>query len=216
MILRLTVATGVLALAASSAYANFVHVQPLGLSIIGLVIGAELFKFAAPLAMADHLRKHNSAAFLATLVVWMLVVAFSFANTFGNALMRHAIEQAKLERVQASATRPEHVILRDIAALPACKLATKKAPERCPQGRRERLEALTAEVKLARARTGKEAIASHVKGDPIREGVTALAAFVGFELPRESVFVLVTLIWTLLAEIGSAIGILAIPRRQQV
>lgn len=214
MLLRLVVAAGVLTLAASSAYANYLHVAPLGATIVGLVIGAEVFKFAAPIAMAEHSRQHASVAFLATLVVWLLVVAFSFANTFGNALMRHAVEQAKLERAQASATRAEHVILRDIAAVPACKPATKSRAEVCPPTRAPRLAALEAELRTARARTGsREEVAGHIQGDPIREGMTALAAFAGYELPKEKVFLLVTLIWTLLAEVGSAIGGLAIPRK---
>lgn len=213
MLLRLAVAAGVLTLAASSAYANYLHVQPLGLTIVGLVIGAEIFKFAAPIAMVEHSKQHHAVAFLATLTVWLLVVAFSFANTFGNALMRHAVEQAKLERAKASATRPEHVILKDIAAIPGCKPATKSRGEVCPQGRKEKLQAFEAELKAARLRTGKEEVAGHIQGDPIREGMTALAGFAGIELPQERVFVIVTLIWTLLAEIGSAIGGLAIPRR---
>lgn len=213
MLLRLVIAAGVLTLAASSAYANYLHVAPLGATIVGLVIGAEIFKFAAPIAMAEHSRQHASVAFVATLVVWLLVVAFSFANTFGNALMRHAVEQAKLERAQASATRAEHVILKDIAALPSCKPATKQRQETCPAGRKEKLAALEGELKAARQRTGKEEVAGHIQGDPIREGMTALAAFAGIELPRERVFILVTLIWTLLAEVGSAIGGLAIPRK---
>jgi hypothetical protein len=213
MLLRLSVVAGVLTLAASSAYANYVHVQPLGLTIVGLVIGAEIFKFAAPIAMAEHSRQHATIAFLATLVVWLLVVAFSFANTFGNALMRHAVEQAKLERAKASATRPEHVILKDIAALPTCKAATKQRAASCPPGRAEKLAALEGELKAARTRTTREEVAGHIQGDPIREGMTALAGFAGIELPPDRVFIIVTLIWTLLAEVGSALGGLAIPRR---
>lgn len=213
MLLRLVVAAGVLTLAASSAYANYLHVAPLGATIVGLVIGAELLKLGLPVAMLHHCDKGHTLSFLVSLVVWVGVVVFSFANTFGNALMRHAVEQAKLERAQASATRAEHVILRDIAAIPACKPATKSRAEVCPPTRAPRLAALEAELKTARSRTGREEVAGHIQGDPIREGMTALAAFAGYELPKEKVFLLVTLIWTLLAEVGSAIGGLAIPRK---
>lgn len=206
MILRLVVAAGVLTLAASSAYANFLHVQALGISIIGLVIGAEIFKFAAPIAMARHAEDSRTPAWLATFVIWLLVVAFSFTNTFGNALARHAKEQARIEHARDSATRPEHVVLRDIAAI-RCKKGG------CTDKQVNERKALDAELKATRARPQTGEV--QARGDPIREGFVTIAGVLGIELAPERVFVFVTLIWTLLAEIGSALGGLAIPRGKQ-
>lgn len=211
MIVQLTVAAGVITLAVASAWANYLHVAPMGGTIVALVIGAELFKFAAPVAMRDHMTSWRPGAFLATLAVWLIVVAFSFANTFGNALTRHAMEEARHESARESHARPAHVVLRDIAALPRCG---KRGSDDC-MARRDRVAALQAELALARKR-GDTSSAPIVRGDPIRSGMIQLAAFVSVELPSDRVFVLVTLVWTLLAEVGSALGALAIPRRKAV
>lgn len=179
----------------------------MGATIIGLVMGAEIFKFAAPLAMANHVENSQTTRFVSTLGVWLLVVVFSFTNTFGNALMRHATEQASLDMQRDSATRPEHVILKEIAAIPACN---KRTGKNCDESFAARKKALQAEIAATRKNANKpqQAVA---KGDPIRDGMIQLAGMMGFELPHAKVFVLVTLIWTLLAEVGSSLGALAIP-----
>lgn len=193
---------GVLVLTGASAYANYIHVSSHGASIIGLVIGAEIIKFGAPLAMAEHAERGHGTRFVMTLVLWAFVVVFSFTNTFGNALKKHSIEQARIETEKANSTRPEHVVLKEIAQLPAC------GKRGCTKQQVDKRTALEAEVKLARKNGTHTAV---VKDDAIRDGFVMLAASAGHEMNPDRVFVTISLIWTLLAEIGSALGGLAIP-----
>lgn len=197
---------GVATLALASLWNNYQHVQNLGPGIVGLVVAAELLKPLLPLALISHANNRHAGAWVATLGMWGLIVCFSFLNTFGNALTQHATEQARLERAKVSETRPEHLILKDIGQLPACP---KKG---CTQQVQDRRKALEAEHRAALKRVGtrEEVVA---KGEPVRDGILTLTAWAGIELHPERVFVLVTLIWTLLAEVGSALGALAIPRR---
>jgi hypothetical protein len=205
MIAAIGVGAGVAMLCISSAYGNYTYVANLGPSIIGLVIGAELFKFVAPIAMQRHARNNAAIQFIATLVLWLLVVAFSFINTFGNALSKHANEQLRVEHTQQSIVRPEHLILKDMAQ-PQCN---KKRKDNCVND--AIIISLRSELKTAQSERGVIALAGF---EPIREGMTTLATFVNIDLPKEQVYIFVTLIWTLLAEVGSAIGALAIPKRK--
>jgi hypothetical protein len=148
---------------------------------------------------------------MATLGVWLLVVVFSFINTFGNALMRHATEQASLDMQRDNATRPEHVLLKEIASIPACK---KRADSECQDRNVTRKKALQAEIVASRKNATKDQKPVAL-GDPIRDGLMQLAGMLGIELQHARVFVVVTLIWTLLAEVGSSLGALAIPMSQR-
>lgn len=210
MLARIAIASAVLVLASASAYANVLYVQGMGASILGLVLGAEIFKFLAPWALVRHAETRRGAAWLATFGLWLIVVAFSFVNTFGNALTRHATEQARIEHLRETQTRAEHVILKEIANIPACTKSKRGPSAGCAETHQAQKRALEAELRATAKRGSNTGVVA--KGDPVRDGVLALASAVGVEIPREKVFVLITLIWTLLAELGSAIGILAIPR----
>jgi hypothetical protein len=210
--IRVIMTLGVVILSASSAFANYNHVQNLGYAIIGLVAGAELIKFAALGAVYVHAQRDEWLSVGAAFALWLVAVVFSLTNTFGNSLARHAEEQARIERDRESGTRAEHVIVKDIAALPMC--GKGKARAIC-EGSKPRLDALNAEIAAARKRgvADKGDSAGYVRGDPVREGMAAFAGLFGYELPKHRVFLWVTLLWTLLAEIGSGIGVIAIPRK---
>lgn len=207
MLVTIGISLSVAALCISSAYGNYTYVANLGPAIIGLVIGAEIFKFIAPIAMQQHVKNWSPIQFVATLALWLLVVVFSFVNTFGNALSKHAIEQVRAEQASQQLVRPEHLILKDMAA-PKCR--KKSAAGTCIN--EAQLISLRAELKQAQSSKSQGAIVQ-VGFEPIREGMTTLAQFADIELPKEQVYIFVTLIWTLLAEVGSAIGGLAIPRK---
>lgn len=228
MLLRIGIGLGVTLLAFSSMLANYQHVQGYGWSIIGLVIAGECLKPLLPLAMREHARQEAFLPMAATFLVWLMIVTFSWVNTFGNSLMRHAMEQAKVEAARAGEVRPEHVILKDIAALPPCKAEWQgkgrnaKRIEHCPDGRAERLAALQGEIRKSRELEKSAKLhggdipkaTAHVDDTAIRDGLIAMVSFFGVKMPREMVFVYVTLLWTALAEIGSALGAVAIPRKK--
>lgn len=212
MLTRVILTLGVLVLAMSSALANYMHVQNLGTAIVGLVVGAELIKFAALGAMYVNAHDDNWLGGFAALALWLIACLFSFTNTFGNSLARHAEEQARIDRDRESGTRAEHVIRQEIAGLPMCGKGKKRA---ICEDAKPRLEALQSEIAASRKNGSdtKGEAATYVKGDPVREGMGELAKIVGIELPRHRIYLWVTLLWTLLAEIGSAIGVIAIPKR---
>lgn len=212
---RIGLALGVAALALSSGYANYLHTQHMGLSIIGLVIGAEIVKLFAPLAIMEHARKEHYIPLLAATLLWVIAATFSFTNTFSNALARAANEQARIQRAQEEQTRPINTILIEIASIPACDtIKNRSNREKCAQEAQTKRQVLKTELEISKTTKNTQIIIT--KGDPIRDGIVLLAAMWQIELPKERVFVIVTLIWTLFAELGSSFGAFAIPRREKV
>jgi hypothetical protein len=205
---------GVVGLAISSAYNNYQHVQQLGLGLIGAVLSAELLKPALPLLISYSARTGQVAACCAGAIVWAAVVCFSCINTLGNTLHRHAIEQERLTAVAGSKVRAEHTILKDVAALPQCTQRKQTDRVACEQRNSAAKQALEAEIIVARSRKGT--LDEHaVAGTHVRDGLLQVAGIAGVFIPQQQVFVWVTLLWTALVELGSALGALAIPRAKQ-
>ena len=214
MLVRFLATLGVFILAASSAYNNYQHVAPLGLGLVGAVMGAELLKPVLPLMIASAARTGQIAACCAGAIVWLAVVSFSCINTLGNSLHRHAIEQARLQHVAGDAVRAEHTVLKDVAALPQCTQKKKEQRDACTQQNVARQRALEAEMQVARTRKGT--LDEHaVSGTHVRDGLLQVAAIAGVFIPQQQVFVWITILWTALVELGSALGALAIPKAQR-
>lgn len=210
MLIRLIIGLGVFICTCASVYLNFSHVQNLGAGIIGLVIGAELIKFSALGALYANAQNEHWGGVFAALVLWFIAVAFSLTNTFGASLSRHAEEYARIERDRESGVRAEHVIRQEIAGLAMC--GKGKSRKIC-DSEQPRLDALNAEIVAARKKGADNSgdAAAYVRGDPVREGIIELAKIANINIPKHRVYLWVTLLWTLLAEIGSAIGVVAIP-----
>ena len=214
MLSRAVAIIGVLVLAVASAYNNYQHVAPMGLGLAGAVLGAELLKPVLPLLIAQNARSGQFAACIAGATVWVAVVCFSCINTLGNALHRHAIEQARLQHVAGDAVRSEHTILKDVAALPHCNQKSSTQRDACVQRNAASKQALDAEMQLARSRKGT--LDEHaVAGEHVRDGLLQVAAIAGVFIPQQQVFVYITLLWTALVELGSALGAFAIPAKRQ-
>jgi hypothetical protein len=207
MILRLLLGLCVLTLTAASAYNNYQHMQHLGYGVLALVIGAELAKPLLPIALIAHARNEAIGQWLGTLCIWLVIVVFSFVNTFGNSVARLAIEKARQDKNVAGETRPEFVILRELANI-TCK---KKEQEKCQSKR----NALNAELNMAKKTGETTSVEAAISGDVTTNGYIQLAALGGFQVSEEQVNVWTVLLWTLLAELGSALGGLCIPQRKK-
>jgi hypothetical protein len=205
---------GVVGLAISSAYNNYQHVQQLGLGLIGAVLSAELLKPALPLLIAYSARTGQLAACCAGAIVWTAVVCFSCVNTLGNTLHRHAIEQERLSATAGAKVRAEHIVLKEVAALPHCNQRKPLDRDVCEQRNVVAKQALEAELVVARSRRGTLDEYA-VSGTHVRDGLLQVAGIAGVFIPQQQVFVWVTLLWTALVELGSALGALAIPRAKQ-
>jgi hypothetical protein len=211
MLLRLSAVLAVAILAVASGYANYLHVAAMGGSAILLVVGGELLKLILLPVAYSHFTESRPIPFLISIGIWLVVVAFSFANTFGNALMRNALEQGRIERAAESKTRPVLTIRREMAELPPCNAKKKAARELCIDARTDKLETLKIELELAEKRTDRENRESYLNGDPVKKGIVKLADMAGIVVREDQTFILVAILWTLLAEIGSAFGGLIIP-----
>jgi hypothetical protein len=205
MILRLLLGCCVLTLTAASAYNNYQHMQHLGIGVLALVIGAELAKPLLPIALIAHSNNGAIGQWLGTLLIWLVIVVFSFVNTFGNSVARLAIEKARQDKSVEGETRPQFIILREIAAI-TCK---KKEQEKCKAKR----DALEAELEKA-SKDADVSVEAAISGDVTTNGYIQLAALGGFTATEEQVNVYTVLLWTLLAELGSALGGLCIPRKR--
>jgi hypothetical protein len=207
---------------ASSGVNNWQHMAHYGYGIAILVVAAEIAKLALPVAMLIHARRGDAAQWCVALLMWCIIVVFSFFNTFGNALTRHAMEKGRLESVAASVTRPEHLILKEISLLPACKplvqwLANQKkeTPDQaCLDRNAAKKAALDSELKQTKARQESN-IDVVIDKYTVEDGYMMLASRFGISLQRHEISVYLTLLWTLLAEVGSAFGGLAIPERRK-
>jgi hypothetical protein len=206
MMLRLLLGCCVLTLTAASAYNNWQHMQHLGIGVLALVIGAELAKPLLPIALIAHSKNGAIGQWLGTLLIWLVIVVFSFVNTFGNSVARLAIEKARQDKSVEGETRPQFIILREIAEV-TCK---KREQEKCKAKR----DALEAELKVATNNSDGVSVEAAISGDVTTNGYIQLAALGGFTATEEQVNVYTVLLWTLLAELGSALGGLCIPRKR--
>lgn len=241
MLLKLGLGAGVVVFTAASATLNYEHMRGYGMAAAAIVVAAEILKPLLPVALVQHADNRHGGAWVGTLALWLLIVFFSFVNSFGNTLIRHA----KVKETQAVAardtTRPEHVILREIASLKQCPALRKvreevttipakgKQPARqqtkqipyeerdteCEQARAASQLALTAEITESKRRESRNldvVINQHTATD----GYIQVANMFGFGPRRHEMDVWVVLLWVLLCELGSAFGGLAIPRDKKV
>lgn len=237
MLLRVGLGLGVMVFTVASAWNNWEHLKAYGLAIGLLIIAAEIFKLLCPVALIEHAENRSTFQWAATLSLWIVVVLFSFVNTFGNTLLQHA----KIKEVQQTdarnVTRPEHVILREMSNLKQCpplqrsrqlpreytkqgkalpvKSEVFELPDTlCEQQRASDQLALTAEMTESKRRLGMGREAS-VGGHVATDGYILVAGMLNITVRRHEMDVLTVLLWTLLCEVGSAFGALAIPRTRK-
>jgi hypothetical protein len=236
MLLRLGLGAAVVTLTAASAWNNWQHMRSFGLGVAILVIAAEVAKPLLPVALIEHGKNRASLQWCGTLLLWCIIVAFSFVNTFGNALTRHAKDKARQGIVAASATRPEHVILRELASVKSCPDKEETRDEVQPaKGKKKAIVlqvkvrvpdtecaqkvaadklALTAELTESKRREAN-ALDAPIDKNTVTDGYIELARMAGWEPQRYQIDTYTVLLWTLLAELGSALGGLCIPRSRE-
>lgn len=228
MLLKLGIGAAVALLTAASGFNNWQHLENFGYAIATLVIAGEILKVLLPIAMLEHVKAASAWQWLGTVLVWSILVVFSFVNTFGNVTTKHAQEKARLHAEKVGEVRPEHVILRDMAGLPPCqnKIETRAVNGKakavsyqvpnvaCQQQRAAQRLALTAELTESKRRELKGMTAA-IDGDTVATSQIRLASMFGFEMSKHGAETFMLLLWTLLAEIGSAFGGLCIPRTRQ-
>jgi hypothetical protein len=239
MLLRLGLGAGVVVFTIASATLNYEHMKGYGLAAAGIVIAAELLKPLLPIALVSHATSKHVGAWCGTLALWLLIVFFSFVNSFGNTLVRHAKVKEGTAMAARDMTRPEHVVLRELAGLAACEPLTEyrdelqttgkgkqqitktiksafKVPNTaCEQQRASNQLALTAEMTETKRRESRN-LDVVVSPHTVTDGYIAVASMFGFNLRRHETDILTVLLWVLLCEIGSAFGGLAIPRGEKV
>jgi hypothetical protein len=229
MMLRMGIIISVLVLTIASAWNNWEHMSAYGMGVAVLVIAAEMLKPLLPVALVHHGTNQHTTQWCGTLLLWCIIVAFSFVNTFSNAIQRHAIDTSKRGRIAASETRPEHVILKELAAVRTCpeleKFRDEKQGKRtvkvaytvpdtdCQQTKAAEKLALTAELTKQKQREANGQDAT-IDKNTITDGQIALANIFGWNPRRYEVVMYTVLLWTLLAELGSALGGLCIPQSE--
>jgi hypothetical protein len=234
MLIRLGLGIGVAVFTAASAWNNWEHLKAYGLAIGLMIIAAEVFKLLCPIALIQHAENHATFQWCATLGMWLVVVVFSFVNTFGNTLLRHAKVKEGTAIEARDVTRPEHVIMREMAGLRQCPALQKEREEQqqivvkgkpstkqvkvryeqadsiCEQQRAADQLSLTAEMTESRRRQGIGRDVS-VSQHTVTDGYILVAGMLNISVRRHEMDVLTVLLWTLLCEVGSAFGGLAIP-----
>jgi hypothetical protein len=223
MMLRVGIGIAVAVLTVASAVNNWEHMSKFGMGVCILVVAAEMLKPLLPIALAEHSRDMNYGAWVGTLGLWCMIVLFSFVNTFSAALTRQATEIARQGTIKSSETRPEHIILRELASVRTCKPirvtigkgkraeVVEKEDAACLQDAAAKKLALTAELTTHKARTAvghDVAIDAHT----VTDGQTTLANMLGWNPNRWHVQIWTVLLWVLVCELGSALGGLCIPR----
>jgi hypothetical protein len=238
MLLRLGLGAGVIIFTVASATLNYEHMKGYGYAAAGIVIAAELLKPLLPIALVSHATARHTGAWVGTLCLWLLIVFFSFINSFGNTLVRHAKVKEGTAIASRDQTRPEHVILRELASLRPCnpnteireeqrtqgtgkqaRVVTVKVPYQvpntaCEQQRAANQLALTSEMTESKRRESRN-LDVIVSPHTVTDGYIAVANMFGFSLRRHETDILTVLLWVLLCEVGSAFGGLAIPRKVQ-
>lgn len=217
----------------ASAYLNYQHMKHFGMGVAALVFGAELLKLCLPVAAQQHVKNRSFMGVIACVIIWFLAVTFSAVNTLGNTLTSHAREKARLGVQQASVTRPEHVVKRDIAAVPLCAQLDDKRKEwktnskglryeadvtvkvddtKCLEARKRTIEAFESEITAQQKReeTGQEVA---IDKYTVEDGYMTLADTFGINVKRQNISLYLTLWWTLLCEVGSAFIGLAFVRK---
>lgn len=210
--------------------------EKFGLAIAVMVVAGEILKLVLPIFAVEHYENKYASGFLAALVMWFLVVSFSFVNTFGNSVAKHAYETSRQGALAASVTRPEHIIRKEIGDLALCAklnktrqvtLTSKRGvpysssetyqedDKACEDKRAKQITALEAEIAEHSKRLDKGddvAIGKYV----VTDAYMSLADMFGFKnVKRNTIELWTTLLWTLLAEVGSAFGGLVFPRAKK-
>jgi hypothetical protein len=232
----------VVILAGASGWNNLQHVYQYGLGVVLIVIGAELFKVLALPMAAQNWADDRPWQCVAAVIVWLGVFVFSLVNTFGNTLTRRAelVEHIKAE--QAEASRPLAVIMRDITSYAStdCTPQTEQRKSKKTNqetGKRQivweivnkplpsdcvKIAALRDELALAEKQQTEKALNTndrlnrYAKGDAVADGLITLSGIfqVYVSSPMKTIPVYIVLLWTLMAEVGSALGALAIPAKR--
>jgi hypothetical protein len=234
MLLRLGILASVVVLTLASALNNWSHMVKYGGEIATLVIAAELLKPLLPVALAQHSANGGAGAtarFVGTLTLWLIIVLFSAVNTFSNALTKQGARANQQHELAASVTRPEHLIRRDISTIPACRdvvkadqvlktdkkgggkivtVRTTVADTACEVERSAKIQALESELATRKEREKAQENFATDK-DAVPDGLIHLASLVGWRIQRHEVSIYTVLLWTLLAELGSALGGLCVP-----
>lgn len=239
--LRYIAILSVLCLAGASAYNNVQHVYRLGAGIILIVVGAELFKVIALPIAANYWDEEKPFKCGITVFTWLGILVFSLVNTFGNTLTRRAELIASIEHNQANASRPIATIIREIADLPPtdCTPQTEQRKSKVGSGKERKTvweivnkplpatcakrDALNVELSHAQMQAAKQAASNsqvmtdYAKGDAVKDGLVTLAGVFQVYIPRPdaTIPVYIVLLWTLMAEIGSAFAALAVPARRE-
>jgi hypothetical protein len=230
MMLRMGIMLAVVVMTISSAWNNWEHMQSFGMAIAVLVIAAEMLKPLLPVALVHHGTNQHTTQWCGTLLLWCIIVAFSFVNTFSNTIQKQAMDVSKKGRVAASETRAEHVILRELASVRSCPELERTRDEKqgkrtikvaytipdtdCQQTKAAEKLALTAELTKQKSReaNGQDAV---IDKHTVTDGQIALANVFGWNPRRHEVMMYTVLLWTLLAELGSALGGLCIPKTEE-
>ncbi len=236
MLLRLGLGLGVTVFTLASTWNNWDHLRQYGMGVAAIVIAAELFKLFCPIALIVHAGSRATFQWIATLTLWAIVVLFSFVNTFGNTLVRHAKVKEETTQIARETTRPEHVIMREMALLKQCPplrkvrlepvppVKGKAQPDKrvpyeepdllCEQQRAADQLALTTELTETKRRQsiGREVA---ISGNTATDGYIMVANMFGVRAQRYEMDVWIVLLWTLLCEVGSAFGGLTIPMERK-
>jgi hypothetical protein len=234
MFLRIGISSAVGVFTLASAWNNWEHLRGYGPGVIAALLAAEIMKPMLPVAMLQHAENESPTKAAATALAWALIVAFSASNTFSNAYASHAIMTKKAGIINASETRPEHIILGDMAAILPCKdldkqreeqtrdakgrqrtikIAYKEADTDCQQTSAAKKLALTAELTTQKKREslGQDAT---IGRDAVTDAQITVANMLGYAPKRFEMVVYVVLLWTALIEICSAFGGLCIPTKK--
>lgn len=232
MLLRVGLVLATIVSVVASAANNLQHMQRFGYAVVAIVIAGELFKVFIPIGLSAHAENRHSGAWMGGLVLWCVIVVFSVLNTFGNTLTQHARDKQKQGIAAASATRPEHIILGELAGLKACpdrdetreqiepakgnrrarvlRVQVKVPDTECAQAVAARKLALTAELTEQKERRNRGDDAT-IDKNTVTDGYLELFQALGWRLDRYKVDLYTALLWTLVAELGSCLGGLTVP-----
>jgi hypothetical protein len=234
MFLRIGISIAVAVFTLASAWNNWEHLRGYGYGIIAALLAAEIMKPMLPVAMLHHVENESPTKAVATIMAWALIVVFSVNNTFSNTYASHATVAKKAGIINASETRPEHIILGDMAAILTCKdldkqreeqtrdakgrqrtikIAYKEADTDCQQTAAARKLALTAELTTQKERktSGQDATLDR---NAVTDAQITVANMLGYAPKRFEMVVYVALLMTALIEICSAFGGLCIPTKK--
>lgn len=235
MLLRPIAITVAIALALSSALANYEYIHHMGKSFVLLVCTAEIAKFIAPLVMRELHASNRLPELLGVALLWTAIIVFSCTNSFGNAVTKKAAMLQQRQNIAVSKSRHPSQIAREIAQLPAvdCTPQTKVQKYLVGEGRKKKSVSQVVQVPLSPVCATKTALAKEmelaqkedanranainddttlaIQGDPVSEGIITLASQFGLYVRPERAAMLVIITSVALQEFGAAFGVLLIP-----